>query len=95
VAPAGATCPPEGRGPEDPNLDTIPLVPQSDLLDRFSGITVWKHGGERAPHKPLLILYALARLQRGEPRPIPFDDIEKDLSDLLQDFGPPRPPRPE
>ena len=26
-----------------------------EILDRFSRITVWKRGGERAPHKPLRI----------------------------------------
>jgi hypothetical protein len=29
---------------------------------------VWKRGGERAPHKPLLALYAIGRALRGEPR---------------------------
>jgi putative restriction endonuclease len=60
-----------------------------EILDRFAKITVWKAGGERAPHKPLLILYALAALQRGEDRLIPFDRIEEDLGRLLRDFGPP------
>jgi len=66
-----------------------------DILDRFSSISVWKRGGERAPHKPLLILYALARLQRGESRLTPFGTIEPDLGQLLDDFGPPRATRPE
>ena len=47
-----------------------------EVLDRFAGINVWKRGEERAPHKPLLILYALARLQRGEPRLVRFDELE-------------------
>jgi len=46
-----------------------------DILDRFAHITVWKAGGERAPHKPLLILLTLARLQRREPRLITFDEL--------------------
>jgi hypothetical protein len=31
-------------------------------------ITVWKRGGEGAPHKPLFGLYAIGRALRGEPR---------------------------
>jgi len=65
------------------------------LVERFAGITVWKRGGERAPHKPLLLLLALARLQNREPRLIPFAELEKRLARLLADFGPPRKPHPE
>jgi putative restriction endonuclease len=63
---------------------------EHDIIERFSKITVWKRGGERAPHKPLLILYALARLQRGEPRLAPFEELEEPLRQLLMDYGPPR-----
>ena len=66
-----------------------------EIVNRFSKVTMWKRGGERAPHKPLLILYALAGLQRGEPRLVPFEQIETDLGKLLRDFGPPRATRPE
>jgi len=61
-----------------------------EVLDRFSRITVWKRGGERAPHKPLLILYALARLQRREPRLVHFEELEEPLRKFLIDYGPPR-----
>ncbi len=62
-----------------------------EVLDRFAGINVWKRGGERAPHKPLLILDALARLQRGEPRLTPFRGASKShCGNFSVDFGPPR-----
>jgi putative restriction endonuclease len=61
-----------------------------EILDRFSRITVWKRAGERAPHKPLLILYALARLQRGEPRLVSFEELDEPLRKLLIDYGQPR-----
>jgi len=67
----------------------------SEILDRFAKINVWRRGDERAPHKPLMLLYALAAVQRGEPRLIPFDRIEEQVGDLLRDFGPPRTTRPE
>jgi putative restriction endonuclease len=41
-----------------------------------------------APHKPLLLLMTLARVQRGQPRLFPFKDVEADLKQLLAEFGP-------
>jgi hypothetical protein len=29
------------------------------VIHQFDALTVWSRGGERAPHKPLLVLYAL------------------------------------
>lgn len=59
----------------------------TDLVD---GLNVWKRGGQRAPHKPLLLLLALARVARGEPRLIPFGEIDEPLQGLLKRYGPPR-----
>ena len=71
------------------------MIPSDeDILDRFARINIWKRGSERAPHKPLLLLYALAALQRGEERLIPFARIEENVGRLLHDFGPPRATRP-
>jgi putative restriction endonuclease len=42
------------------------------------------------PHKPLLVLFALGRLQSGSPRLLPFDEGENPLTRLLEEFGPPR-----
>jgi putative restriction endonuclease len=60
------------------------------ILDQFRGLNVWRRGDERAPHKPLLVLFALSKLQAGSPRLIPFDEVENPLAQLLEDFGPPR-----
>ena len=66
------------------------------LLRQFRELNVWRRGDERAPHKPLLILYALGQLQAGAARLIPFDQLEGPLERLLEDFGPPRKsPHPE
>ena len=60
-----------------------------DLRARVAGLTVWTSGSQRAPHKPLLLLYALARFVGGQ-RTMPFSEVEPALRDLLAAFGPPR-----
>ncbi|MBI2480922.1 MAG: HNH endonuclease [Planctomycetia bacterium] len=61
-----------------------------ELKQRIRTVTVWKRGAQRAPHKPLLLLYALAKCMRGEPRMIPFTEVDRELRTLLLEFGPPR-----
>lgn len=59
------------------------------ILSRFDDLAVWKQGDQRAPHKPLLILYALGRWQRGLTE-VSFREAEPELTGLLREFGPPR-----
>ena len=59
-----------------------------DLKQRVQKIKIWQRGGERAPHKPLLILYALGRLSRGEPREMAYKKVKDDLKQLIIEFGP-------
>lgn len=54
----------------------------------FENVAVWKKGSQRAPHKPLLLLYALGKCQRGEGRRIPFLEVEEKLVGLLAEYGP-------
>ncbi len=64
---------------------------EKDLLERIDKLNIWKRGAERAPHKPLLLLLVLARLQRGESRIAHYErDIRGQLRKLLIDFGPSR-----
>ena len=63
---------------------------RQDVLDHFRRLRTWSQGGKRAPHKPLLVLYALGRLLAGKERLIAFKDLETDLRSLLRDFGPTR-----
>jgi len=53
-----------------------------------ANLRTWKRGERRAPHKPLLLLYALGRLQRGEARLVDFVEAEPRLAELLARFGP-------
>ena len=51
---------------------------QSDVRDawlqKVRAIQSWQSGGLRAPHKPLLLLYALGRLQRSGKAAVSFVD---------------------
>lgn len=61
---------------------------RDEVLAAFDGIRVWQQGGRRAVHKPLLVLFELGRLARGEPPAIEYNDIEPKLIQLLSEFGP-------
>lgn len=65
-----------------------------DWAERVTKLRRWTRRGERAPHKPLLLLYALGHFQRHGNTPIPFSDAEEPLGRLLKEFGPPRPTSP-
>ena len=61
------------------------------FFQRIDELNVWRRGDERAPHKPLLLLLALARQQRGETRLAYYErDIRDRLKGLLRSFGPHR-----
>lgn len=59
-----------------------------NVLQAFERIRVFQRGEQRAVHKPLLILLALARTAHGEPRMVRFEEIEGTLKQLLTEFGP-------
>lgn len=58
------------------------------FLDLIDGINVWKKAGTRAPHKPLLLLIALARQDDCHSDTFAFRDIETCLSGLIREYGP-------
>ena len=63
---------------------------REEIIQRFEKLRVWKRAGERAPHKPLLVLYAFGKLLRGEDRLIPYSEVDSNLGNLLKEFGPKR-----
>ncbi len=62
----------------------------SELRCLFASLKVWHGRGWRAPHKPLLALWAIGRCLRHEARLVPYDEIAHELEGLLRRFGPPR-----
>lgn len=65
-------------------------VASNDIPELLANLRLWAQEGQRAPHKPLLLLLMLARVQRGEPRLIAWREFEGPLRELLERFGPPR-----
>jgi putative restriction endonuclease len=63
---------------------------QQTLIERFERLRLWQRRGERAVHKPLLVLLALSRLRNSNERWLRFSSISDDLEQLIHDFGPPR-----
>jgi putative restriction endonuclease len=65
-------------------------MPGEPILQRFDRLNIWRRKGQRAPHKPLLVLYALGRWSRGDTEDIPFAEVARPLTGLLKEFGQPR-----
>ena len=63
---------------------------RGEIIQRFERLRVWRNTGERAPHKPLLVLYAIGRFLRDGVRLIPYSEIDENLERLLKEFGPRR-----
>ena len=61
-----------------------------DWLGRVARMRVWKKNEKRAPHKPLLLLCVLARIQDGSGSKMAYEDCKPQLEELLGVFAPPR-----
>ena len=60
----------------------------SAIREQFQKIDASDARGDRRPHRPLLVLYALGKLEQGE-RDLSFEEIDQDFKDLLKEYGPP------
>ncbi len=61
-----------------------------ELKHRFDDLRVWHTKEQRAPHKPLPVLWAIGRCLRNEARLAPYAEIEGDLGELLRRFDRPK-----
>jgi len=67
------------------------MTSSKTLEQAIADINIWRKGGERAPHKPLLLLYVLANYQRGHGRMFDYgSEVREQLHSLLERFGPQR-----
>ena len=60
---------------------------KQQLLKTIANLRIWQKGDKRAPHKPLLLLMALSRIQQNKERLALFSEIEKPLTELYTKFG--------
>lgn len=61
-----------------------------DILERFQRLRLWSSNDRRAPHKPLLALWAIGRCLAGADQMVPFSLVDQELERLLEAFGPHR-----
>ncbi len=61
-----------------------------DWLERAASLRQWSRDGVRAPHKPLLLLYALGRFQADAEGELRYSAVEAELKRLLTEYGPAR-----
>jgi putative restriction endonuclease len=65
-------------------------VRREEFLDKQASLRMAPRGrGERYPHKPLLLLWLLGRMQLHGNSACTYEEAEKPVSRLLNDFGPP------
>jgi putative restriction endonuclease len=64
-------------------------VTPSELLERLSGLRQAQIGGQRAPHKPLLLLWLFSRFAATGSARAPYAEAADPVSQLINDFGPP------
>ena len=65
------------------------VLSDEEVLDRLATFRQYQQDGKRAPHKPLLVLLALARLEETGTSAVPWSTAETQLADLIAEFGPP------
>ena len=61
---------------------------RESIILKFQDLNLWKSGEKRAPHKPLLVIYAIGKLLQSGSRLIPYSEIDEKLGNLLKEFGP-------
>lgn len=64
------------------------MANSTDFFRRLANLLVYRKGDQRAPHKPLYLLFCLAALQQGKDRLQEFDEIATVLKSALHMFGP-------
>jgi putative restriction endonuclease len=61
---------------------------RDEIIRAFDRMRVWQQGDRRAVHKPLLVLFALAKVGAGGTATMDWNDVEPHLKALLEEFGP-------
>lgn len=62
---------------------------EAEVLACLSTLRRHQHAGQRSPHKPLLVLFALGQLTATGSTALAWPDVWEKLADLIRDYGPP------
>lgn len=68
--------------------EVLVTMTRDEILQAFDRMRVWQRGDQRAVHKPLLVLFALAKVIAGGTAMMDWNNIEPKLKELLEEFGP-------
>ncbi|HEX5566063.1 MAG TPA: HNH endonuclease [Streptomyces sp.] len=60
-----------------------------ELLSALAGLRRASVGGQRAPHKPLLLLWLLGRFAATGGTAVSYAEAEEPVSRMINDYGPP------
>lgn len=60
-----------------------------NALERLTSLRQYQHQGRRVPHKPLLVLLALGRLEATGSSAVTWEQAQPRLAELIREFGPP------
>lgn len=67
----------------------MPQLSDEQALERLASFRQYQRDGKRVPHKPLLVLMALGRLEDTGSSALPWSVAETQLAELIAEFGPP------
>lgn len=67
----------------------MPPLNDEEVLERLATFRQYQHDGRRVPHKPLLVLLALGKLEGTGSSSVSWAKAEDELADLIAEFGPP------
>ncbi len=62
----------------------------AEFLRHLAQLNTHQRRGRRAPHKPLLLLFALGRVLRDRDRLVRYAEVDRRVGDLMRRFGLPR-----
>jgi putative restriction endonuclease len=79
--------PKSGEGIATTGLHTSATT--AGAIERLGALRLHQSGGRRSPHKPLLVLLALGRLQTTGTSAVPWSVAEDKLAELITEYGPP------
>ncbi len=69
---------------------SVGTVTAHEFLARLAQLHPHEHKGQRAPHKPLLLLFALGRVLRARDRLVSYVEVDRQVGQLMRSFGSPR-----